>query len=384
MSDSREEIKDEIKAEIKNESKETKNESKPLDSGELKDSKIQGLESKKRKRESESESEHGQEEQEQEQEEEDEEKEQVKEPARKKQKRDKSDPGKEARRAKRREIAESDEIYQIDDTDFKSKDREKIKKGASYEQIIVEKKEELKGIKATAGVFKREVEPAFAKIIGKKKLEKIVKAAIELGNTLAANEDAKIDAQNKGKKGAAKEDKVYGAALKAMKDNCIGGKYIASNGFEYIMRAKPGKLPPANLKFVLEHQPKLMFEKKFPTGNVKSVEFLIKTVYSQTFRAKYRKAPELVFDCKLPKKPKAKAAGKSKGKGKGKGKGRGKKAQEEDEIQEEEIQDDEVQEGEDEEQGEEEQEVSDPDSNPSSPKSKPKELDIADKHPASM
>ncbi|MCL5794737.1 MAG: hypothetical protein M1338_00005, partial [Patescibacteria group bacterium] len=100
----------------------------------------------------------------------------------------------------------------------------------------------------------------FAKIVGRKKLEHIVKSAILLGDTLAANEDAKIDAQTKGRKQAAKKDKVSGAELKAMKNNCIAAKYIASNGFEYTLRAKPGKLPPSNRKFQLLAAPKLILE----------------------------------------------------------------------------------------------------------------------------
>jgi hypothetical protein len=252
-----------------------------------------------------------------EQDEQDEDEEKVKEPAKKKRRLSEQEEQEKtrARKAKQKLIAESGEIYHVKGEDLSSESKQKLDKGFSLEQKLVHRKSKLKKLNAKTRNVRAELTYVFAKVVGNKKYRTAIKAAIALGDALAANEDAQMEAKVRGKSKASSSDLVPKSELQKIKTDCIIAKRIASNGWEYTYRMKPGKLPPANKKFVREAAVRLICEKKFLSQQhqvPKQVEYFIDVLYSQSFRSKFRKEPESVIDCKLPKPPKEKKNKKAK------------------------------------------------------------------------
>jgi hypothetical protein len=257
-----------------------------------------------------------QEEQNEEQESERDEEQEVKEPAKKKQRlSEQEEQEKRARKAKQQLIADSGKIYHVKDEDLSSESKQKVDKGFSLEQKLGHKKSKLQKLSEKTKNIRAELTHVFAKVVGGKKFRNAMNAAIALGNALAANEDAQMEAKVRGKLKASSSDLVPKSELQKIKTDCIIAKCVASNGWEYTYRMKPGKLPPANKKFVREAAVRLICEKKFLSQQhqvPKQVEYFIDVLYSQSFRSKFRKEPESVIDCKLPKPPKEKKNKKTK------------------------------------------------------------------------
>jgi hypothetical protein len=267
----------------------------------LKEPKAQGT---KRKREcdedadngDESTHEHDNEEQEEQEEEDQEEQDDGKEPARKKQRFSKQEI-----RAKRKLYASPGQVYKITEQDVSDKVLRKVEKGSSYEQKLVNKRQELKEWTAATKNISLELQKVFAEAAGPQRVERATSAAIALGNALAANDKAHLEAQ---RRGLPNQDLVPRSELQKLRQRCIVGTYPASNGWQYTFRMKPGKLPSATKKFLIKAMADLLLDRKlisYESTLVSDWEYLIDTMYSQSYRAKFRQAPEGIMDCKLPK-----------------------------------------------------------------------------------